>query len=180
MACLIESVVAGSTDPSRIRRGTIAKLLRRTPALRARIEAKKSTSEGLTVFGIEPDRIGNVVRKLARGHAAFELSRIVRQDPTSIWWKVLPSMTDEERDDFEACHVVGLFGEVGSRGMQRLIVAQVVLESAAGRQNVGLVVQDWVDVQEGRYRYLAIDDGGQTTVRIVIGEYLACQVTWAQ
>ena len=41
------------------------------------------------------------------------------------------------------------------------------------------VTQDWVDVQEGRYRYLAFDDDGAITVRIVLSEYLACEVVWA-
>jgi hypothetical protein len=45
-ACLIESAVAGSTDPDHIRRPEVASILRRTPALRARIEAAKSFKDG--------------------------------------------------------------------------------------------------------------------------------------
>ena len=41
-ACLIESVIAGSTEPTRIRRPTIAALLKKSPALQARIEASKT------------------------------------------------------------------------------------------------------------------------------------------
>jgi len=43
---------------------------------------------------------------------------------------------------------------------------------------LNLLINDWVDVQEGRYRYLAIDDRGEVKIKIVIAEYLACEVTW--
>src|SRR5262249_27689448 len=99
VACLIESVIAGSTDPARIRRPGIASILQRKPALRARIEAAKSFIDGQIQFNIESNRIRNVVLKLARGHAAFELSQVRRDEPESLWWFPLPLMTDAQRDD---------------------------------------------------------------------------------
>lgn len=36
---------------------------------------------------------------------------------------------------------------------------------------------DWIEVQPGQYRYFAIAQGA-VMVRIVIGEYLACEVIW--
>jgi hypothetical protein len=180
VACLIESVIAGSTDPDDITRPGVANMLRRTPALRARIEAAKSSTDGQTQFNVEPERIRSVVLKLARGHAAFELSQVCREEPASIWWYPLPLMTDAQRDNFDASHVVQMFGEVGSRGLQRLLVTQISLTSANGEESMlNLLINDWLDVQEGCYRYLAIDDGGEIKVKIVIREYLACEVTWA-
>ncbi len=41
LACLIESVIVGSTDPDKIRRLKVANIYRRAPALRAKIEAAK-------------------------------------------------------------------------------------------------------------------------------------------
>lgn len=38
----------------------------------------------------------------------------------------------------------------------------------------------WVEVQSGRYRYLAALDGTETVVRMVLSEYLACEVRWSQ
>ena len=179
VACLIESVIAGSTNPERIRRPGIANLLRRTPALRARIEAAKSFTGNQIQFNVEPDRIRNVVLKLARGHAAFELSQVCREEPASLWWYPLPLMTDAQRDDFDASHVVEMFGEIGSRGSQRLLATQITLESSKGEKlTLNLVINDWLDVQEGCYRYLAIDDGGEIKIKIVIAEYLACEVIW--
>lgn len=179
LACLIESVLAGSTDPARIRRSGVANILRRTPALRARLEAVKTTEAGQLKFGIEPDRVRSVVVKLARGHAAYELSQPCRQAPTSVQWRPLNLMADDERDAYEASHVVRTFGEIGSRGSQRLLVTEVALESANGeKRKMGLLINDWLDVQDGRYRYLVIDESGEIRIKIVIGEYLACEVLW--
>ena len=75
VACLIESAIAGSTNPDHIGRPEIANILRRSPALRARIEGAKSCEDGQILFGFEPERVKNVLLKLARGHAAFELSQ---------------------------------------------------------------------------------------------------------
>lgn len=179
LACLIESVIAGSTDPERIRRPGVANIMRRSPALRARIEAAKSSEDGHIRFGIEADRVGNVLVKLARGHAAFELSQVCRDEPSSIWWHPLALMSEEQRDSYEGSHVVQAFGEVGSRGLQRLLVTQLTLQSATGEMStVDLLINDWVEVQEGQYRYHAIDDGGEVKIKIVIGEYLASEIVW--
>lgn len=56
--------------------------------------------------------------------------------------------------------------EVGSRAMQRMGVAF----SAPG-------ISPWIAVQPEQYRYLAIAEGA-VMIRIVISEYLACEVIW--
>lgn len=178
-ACLIESAVAGSTDPDHIRRERVAKILRQSPALRARIEDSKVKKEGQTIFGVEIERVKNVLLKLARGHAAFELNQSCRNSPTSIFCAPMATLTQEQQDDFDAAHVLGLFGEVGSRNLQRAMVVEASLRSESGdEKSLRLLVNDWIDVQEGRYRYLAIDDEQGVIVRIVIAEYLACEIWW--
>lgn len=180
LACLIESVVVGSTDPDRIRRPEVASIFRRAPALRARIEAAKSFKDGRIQFAVEPQRVKNVLLKLARGHAAFELSQICSEEPSSLWWGPLALMTEDQRDSFDASHIVHMIGEVGSRGFQRLLVTQFTLQSVDGEKStLGFLLNDWMDVQEGCYRFLAIDDGDEVRIKIVIAEYLACEVTWA-
>ncbi len=179
LACLVEAVIAGSADPERIRRAGVAKILKRNPALRARIEAGKTVEHGQTRFSIEPERVKNVVEKLARGHAAFELSQPFKDEPGSVWWRPIELMDDGQRDEFEASHVTEVFGEIVSRGMQRVIVAQFALQAASGEtMTQDLMVNDWVEVQEGRYRYHAIDYGDQVKIKLVIGEYLACEIVW--
>lgn len=178
-ACLIESVIAGSTEPTKIRRPTIAALLQRSPALQARIEASKTFDGEKTIFQVEHDRVRRVLLKLARCHAAYELKQECRNEPTSIWWQPMELLPDQFLEEFNATHVIQTFGEVGSRGMQRLRVAEVKLAGLNGEESLlQLILNDWVDVQEGRYRFHAIDDGGIISIKMVIGEYLACNVTW--
>jgi hypothetical protein len=180
LACLIESVIAGSTDPGHIRRPSVAAILRETPALRALIDQARILKDGHVHFNVELERVKNVLLKLARGHAAFELSQICREEPDSFWWCPLVAMTEDQKEAFDACHVTQLMGEIGSRSSQRALVTQVLLQSISAEQrSLGLLVNDWLDVQDGRYRYLAIGDLGKITIRIVIAEYLACEVTWA-
>jgi hypothetical protein len=42
------------------------------------------------------------------------------------------------------------------------------------------LLNEWIVVQEGQYRYLTSDDVTGYTVRFCIGEFLACQATWAR
>jgi len=179
LVCLLESVFTGSTDPEKICRPSIARAMKRSPALKARIEAAKSSFNGRTVFHPEDDRVKNVMLKLARGHAAFELSQPCKEEPVHYWCGALETLTEEAQEGFDAVHIQQLFGEIGSRNMQRMFAAEVMLKSESGEQKkMQVIVNDWVDVQEDRYRYLAIDDVNGVVIRIVISEYLACEVAW--
>lgn len=179
VACLIEAVLSGSTDPERVKRSSVAAILRRTPALRTRLDASRAELDGQVVFAVEQDRLKNVMLKLARGHALFELSRMNLPEPSSFWCLPL-AVLDERHAGFDAAHVVELMGEIGSRNTQRMQAAVVTLRSESGKTaEIQLVINDWVEVQEGRYRYLAIDDVGGIRIKIVLSEYLACEAAWA-
>jgi hypothetical protein len=135
--------------------------------------------DGRLHFDVEPERVKNVLLKLARGHAAYELSRLCPEEPAYFAWCSLEEMEENEKEAFEACHVTHMFGEVGSRATQRIQVLEVKLQSTIGEQrSQGLLLQDWLEVQEGRYRFLAVDDSRGIIVRMVISEFLACEVIW--
>ncbi|MGQ3013462.1 MAG: hypothetical protein ACT6QS_07135, partial [Flavobacteriales bacterium] len=179
-ACLLESVLCGSTDPEKIGRPSVARIMRKSPGLQKRIEASKIEVNGQTAFNAEMERVSNVMLKLARGHAAFELSQPCRENPDHFWCGPLLSLTQEGRALFDSVHFQQTFGEVGSRNMQRLIVTQMAIQDENGEQrNVEMLINDWVDVQDNQYRYLAIDDMGSIMIRIVISEYFACEVAWS-
>jgi hypothetical protein len=134
-------------------------------------QARVVTDTG-TTFNIDRPRVDRVVLKLARGHAAYELSEPQYEAPTSIAVAPLPLLSQEARLDFEAGPRAGaLVGwpEVGSRAFQRLALAF----GGTGGMGAG----GWIEVQPGRYRYLAFGDGS-VTIRMVISEYLACEVVW--
>ncbi|MFT3823998.1 MAG: hypothetical protein QM731_08755 [Chitinophagaceae bacterium] len=83
--CLLECVLCGSTDSEKIKRPSIAKILQNSPSLRKRIEASRIEVDGQVAFTPEIERINNVMLKLARGHAAFELSQLCREEPDHFW-----------------------------------------------------------------------------------------------
>ena len=165
VACLLACVIAGSTEPERVARAKVRRLLTAKPALRSRIESSRRAEGETTLFIPEHDRIVAVVKKLARGHAMFELHEILIDEPTDLWFLPLENMQEHHRTDFESPESSNVWPEVGSRAMQRLI------------SGADVTCQGWVDVQPGRYRYSAqLSDG--VDVRFVISEYLACQVRW--
>ncbi len=177
--CLIESAICGSTEPEKIRRPSVANIMKKLPALRKRIEDSKTEIDGKTAFAPEFDRIHNVMLKLARGHAAFELSQPCRKKPDYFWCGPLLSLPQEAREDFNSVHFQEILGEIGSRNIQRLLVTQMTHLTENGEpQTVNMVINDWLDVQDGLYRYLAIDDMGSIVIRIVIAEYIACEIEW--
>ncbi len=171
LACLVSCVIAGSTDPDAMPREKIKRTLQHTPDLRARIEQSRSVSDGATVFAPEHERVSAVITKLAQGHALFEIHESCACKPDNIRCLPLSLMTNEQREAFENSFenpeepTVGIWPEVGSRAMQRL--AEGTDDAQGG----------WLEVQPGRYRF-RVSYGNGVDVRIVIHEYLACQVYW--
>ncbi|MCC7701653.1 hypothetical protein IGS59_05320 [Janthinobacterium sp. GW460P] len=178
VACLVEAVIAGSTSPDKIRRRNIADILNRSPALRAKLDAAKTINNDQTIFAIELARINSVIVKLARGHAAFELSQPCRGDPTLLWCHPLAMLSDEQRDAFEECDIAPLYGEIGSRGMQRMMLLQFNWCEMGEQRTQGMMFNDWIEVQEDRYRYHAADYGDMVRIKLVLGGYLACLAEW--
>jgi hypothetical protein len=177
--CLMESVLCGSTDPEKIGRPSVAKIMQNSPALRQRIENSKTEIDGQIAFEPEMERIRNVMLKLARGHASFELSIPCRTEPDYFWCGLLLSLPKEIQEEFNSVHYQQSCGEIGSRNTQRILVVQMTLMSETGEpQKIGLLINDWIDVQDNLYRYIAIDDMGTLVIRIVIAEYFACEVAW--
>ena len=168
LACLLECVLAGTTDPARIVRPEIARALRENLKLRRLIEAGRRETDIGPVWGFDGARVRRVLLKQARGHVAFETNEPHLEEPSSVWFGPLETMTPAQRDNFEGKEESGLsaWPEVGTRAMQRLLVLDDrVFEGDA-----------WLTVQHGRYRYRVTQEGA--TVRMVLSEYLGCQVTW--
>ena len=91
------------------------------------------------------------------------------QKPDYLDFRPFCTMNESDRASFECAEEGGLTGwpEVGSRAMQRLLVVDADVFS-----------EGWVTVQDGNYRFHVSDENGMA-VKIVLREYLACQVAWA-
>lgn len=174
-ACFIECLLRGSANIQDLKRPSIIKIFERSPALRKSIENSITEIDGNKIFKPEIERINNVLLKLAQGHVAFELSLILRNKPDHFWWGLLSSLSEEKKIDFESVHFQENVGEIGSRSMQRLMVTNIIMQDGS---SMNMVINDWLDVQDDRYRYMAIDDMGMIIIRIVIDEFFGCEIIW--
>ncbi len=168
LACLIECVLCGSTEPEELKRPKIARALRERPLLARRLAAARYATNGRIIFSVEHDRVQRVIVKLARSHALYELNEPQLTEPANIGFYPIGSLSEDGRQQFEtggAAGLVSVWPEVGSRAMQRLA------ESWRGEAG-------WLIVQPGRYRYIASADPEGVTVKMVLSEYLACEVIW--
>lgn len=165
LACLISCVLAGSTDPNKIDREKIAKILQRKEALRSKLESSISVVEGKTIFEPEHNRVKTVLTKLAQGHALFELHELVARDPDDISIFPMLTLTERQRIDFERPVATEVWPEVGSRAMQRMLTGQDMDQNG------------WIIVQPNMYRYTA-SAVGYIEVRIVINEYVGFIARW--
>ena len=170
VACFIECVIHGTTDPDALCRDKVAKALRRNRSLRARIDRARRAADTLGGGEIvswcpESQPFERVALKLARCHAAYELNEPQLSEPDHLLVVPVQTLDETQREHFETPPHTDVFPEVGSRTMQRLLI----IDDAYS--------EGWVHVQEGRYRYMAM--GSQSViVRGVLSEYLAYEVIW--
>ncbi|ERL51945.1 hypothetical protein [Halomonas huangheensis] len=165
LACLISCVLAGTTDPDRVGREKVAKILRRKHALRSKLESSITVIEGNIIFEPEHDRVKAVLTKLAQGHALFELHESVAREPDDISVFPLLSLTEQQRIDFDQPVTAEVWPEIGSRAMQRMLTGQDMDPTG------------WIVVQPNMYRYAA-SAVGYIEVRIIINEYVGCVAQW--
>lgn len=179
VACFIECVRCGSTNPDKVERTSISKILKDVPSLKKRIEDSMKNVDKQISFIPEWDRINKIMLKLARGHLTYELSLQRYDIPKYFWSGLLSSLPEENKIEFNSVHFQHNAGEMGSRSIQRLLVTDLtVVDENGNDKNIRLLFNDWIDVQDKRYRYIAIDDSGMIIIRIVIDEFFACEAVW--
>ena len=168
LACFLECVFHGTTEPNDNFREKIFKTLSSRKKIASRIEnAKILDSSGNLNWQPEIWRIKAVVEKLARGHIFYELGINHFGDPSKIEITPVPIMNENELEAF--CTPGGeeppLLPEVGSRSFVNYF---------AGKPTA---FHDWEIVQEGRYAYRIGQIHGEW-VKIILRDYLACLVVW--
>ncbi len=170
LACFLDCVIRGGAEASDLHRPNVKRILEGNPALQRRIEgARKRDEADNLIWEPEAGRVRNVVLKLARGHAAYELYPKL-EEPTVVCFAPLQILSDGEISAFEqlADGNLDLWPEIGSRAFLR----------ASGESPDRLPLSgDWIVVQPDRYRYAVAETGG-VIVRMVLSEYLACEVAW--
>lgn len=167
MASLLDCTISGTIDPDLIQRGNIKRSLKKRPVLALRLQnAMKMNDDGI-MFDVEFERINNVVQKIVIGHVLFELNLLLSETP-KVAAAPFATLSKDQIHEFENIDFMTLdaWPEVGSRSMQRLIVADDKVYN-----------EGWITVQPDRYRY-AVIQSERVEVRMVFSEYLACQVAW--
>ena len=163
-ACLLECALRGTTDPEKLKRKKIKKILTTKPKLLYRLTEAKKFIDGQIFFKPEDKRIKNVVLKLARGHAFYENSELQLDKTTTINIRPIELMTDKELKKYFS-NEIEIFPEIGSRSFQRLFFED---DSAIG---------SWINVQDNNYVY-SVNLNSEISIKFLIWNYLACEVIW--
>lgn len=176
LACLIEVLIAKTSEPSKLAREKIADILKNNEKLRKQLELIRNYNEPLKKM----KRIKNVLLKLARGHAAYELAQICADEPEQMWWLPIDTMQQPDIDLFNEFQIVNQVGEIGSRGIQRLYILDAYIQNQDTGEIVKMpiIINKWIEVQKENYRYIAIHESDYIQIKLVIREYLACEVKW--
>ena len=142
VACFIECILAGSTDPSKLKRAKVVKILEKKASLAKRISSsRKSLSKKMNYWKPEMNRIEKIILKLARGHLDFELSLQRMDQPSNVTIVPIMMMNKEESDQFVIPPNIHLYPELGSRSFLK------------GKDTLWHSWSDWNVVQPGRYQY---------------------------
>ncbi|MHC4044594.1 hypothetical protein [Bradyrhizobium sp. 23AC] len=146
----------------------MANILKNSPALVQRLKRARAETAAGIVWAVEEDRVKQVLVKLARGHATFELNTPRLKEPNVYWARPLVTLSAGDRAYFEGTTTgsTGLWPEVGSRMLTRLVEPEP-----------SVFHDGWIIVQENRYRYRPCWDDG-VRIFIELRGYLACEVGW--
>ena len=169
---LLDCVLSGSADPNDQSEPHVAERLRKAPRLARSIADQQVLTLPLDrdTEWWEPEcaRIDTVLVKNARGHAMYETGTPLHRAPDSVAFGAFSVLTTGQRRAFER----------GSQGTAAVPLLPEVDTRALARVFTPDVIDGWVQVQRGRYRF-AVDAGHSAiTVRSVIREYLATEVIW--
>ena len=172
LACAIDVALSGTVDTNGIGRPKIRRIMEKNRELRDRLRDSRRTDGGVgpPVWMVERLRVRNVVVKLAKGHVAYEMYANL-EEPKHVEFAPLTTVNSGQTATFEGVGLEGTVAgwpELGSRAFLRAIG-----EHPDSSQNVG----GWVVVQAGRYRYAVSEEVG-IRVRMLLSDYLACEVLW--
>ena len=149
VATIIEIAKIGSLEPSELR-STISSTLLGTKNILTMLKTKVTFADEGFKVGFDEDRVKKILIKLARGHAAYDLSEFTFELEPQIQFSELNNLSMWDREQFELSPILEIYPEVGSRAMQRFAESNEIA---------------WVTIQSNLYRYMAYADMNGIYVR---------------
>lgn len=166
-ACILGCIISGTTEFGKLRREKTVKILTRNSKLRNQLETSLFNEIDKSLFAIQEIRIENVLLKLAFGHAKHDNSSRQFEEPTLVKFLALERMNDNQRKEFFSEGEMEVAPEIGSRLTQFMHL-----------KNENSPYCHWEIVQEGVYQYSVNNLSNQVKVKMLIWDYLACEVIW--
>ncbi len=167
IACLLEAVIVGSTDPSLVRRERIARTLTARPKIAAQLK-RGLISGGYSFDDSDILRMRAVLDKTARALLAYETGEPTDRARSEVAFVPVISLDPDTLDTFYSrSGRPELFPEVGSRMLQRLFEDDDALASDM-----------WIEVQADRFCYCVelLGEEYGARVKMVLSDYLAVEV----
>jgi len=110
-------------------------------------------------------RLCAVLEKIARGLWAYEVGETAQSSLATARYAQITELRDDQLEAFMSLEQPNLLPEVGSRMMIRVLGGTDKVEGS------------WIELQAGRFSYgiEVFSDGGR--VKIILGDYIAAEVT---
>lgn len=150
-------------------------------------EARKATKE----FVKQPffdERLANVFRKLAICHASYEISTgYFSKDwdgtPERISYVIKPFVRQQDWENLEYAEVIHdeILPEIGARAFRNIYVVQAKMVSIETGTDalLPMIMVDWVDVQDGFYKYQVYLKDNKIWVKMIFRDLLYCEVVFS-
>lgn len=140
-----------------------------------------SEDETLCYF-FRSSRIERILAKLALGHMVYELSEGYHIESEYSWhverivYGFRPVLSQEVINDYDCAMDIKelMLPEVGSRVYDHIYPISIPLSQIDNDHMLVLrsLLLDWTDIQDQKYRYIALFDADSAQVNIVIDEFL--------
>lgn len=150
----------------------------------AKNAVKRDCKKG--IFG-KDERIERILIKLAKGHIVHELFECNNLESfpvasINVSCIVKCSVDNETWVSLEAIELIDneVLPEVGSRAFRNIYVIDMI-HNGADDENRFIdhhLFMDWTDIQDGIYRYIALYNGENIVVKIIIRDYLYAEISF--
>lgn len=135
------------------------------------IESQISCKDAYIHLSFDINRFTRIIAKLAIGHASYEYDDLNFDGATDLRFEFAPNISEKYKAEFKRPQLLNVIPEISSRFSCNACIIQNV---DTGEE---FTLSDWIIVQEQRYSYnVSLNDSGGVSVKMIILDFLYCQV----